>query len=108
MISKDPTKFSLSLNKIMLSGLILVVIGFGAGTYLSKVQGLFSNAAPPSTGGQPDCRRENYDVMIYAQHLAAILRAGGEVTQLQWNTLLDLIQSRDECERRRTFNHLLG
>ncbi len=90
-MKSSPTQFNLSLNKLVIGGFIILIIGALAGTYGHKIYSLKSSAF----GG---CMNENNDVNAYRDHLIGIIRGGGTISQRQMNTFLDLIEIRDSCQ----------
>lgn len=92
MLSQTTTEFKLSLNKIVISAFIILIVGVGAGLYLPQLSGLRSKA---NMGG--GCQSSAHDVDIYRDHLIGVLRGGGKITLLQMNTFLDLIDIRNSC-----------
>ena len=101
MASTKPKEYPFPLNTLILGGLAILLVGFGAGYYTQKIQGLQSDAGIP-------CQSQNHDVEIYAAHLANVLRKGGKITPMQMNVLLDVIEIRDECEKTWQQNLLLA
>jgi hypothetical protein len=94
MAIHNPTKFTLSLNTIVISGFAILIAGALSGYYLPRLNGLRSKA---DFGGGGHCASEASDVANYREHLIGILRGGGKLSPLQMNTFIDLVDIRDGC-----------
>lgn len=89
-MNNQPAQFNLSFNVIVISAFLVLSLGVAAGSFGQKIYSQKTHAS--------GCMSENNDVAIYAQHLVGILKGGGKISPRQMNTMLDLMEIRDNCE----------
>ncbi len=88
MLNSQPTTYKVSLNKIVIIGTLILIFGFVGGFFL-HVSAMQTKASA--------CNQLEQDANNFRDHLIDKIRAGGKIQVRDMNTLLELIDERNQC-----------